>query len=173
MLNENWTVRTPRLVLRPVCYEDLVDLCAIKADSRVFAIMLGGVRTTAQTMDDLADDIRFWGAHGVGMWSVREAGRFEGVTGMMHRSDGRGMSIRFAFWPDGRGRGLAREAANAALRFGHENAGLARIVAVAREGNIASRTLLGAIGMRQCEEFQRQGHSMVVYESIKGQRSIA
>jgi RimJ/RimL family protein N-acetyltransferase len=170
MLNENWIIRTPRLVLRPVCYDDLADLCAIKADPRVFAVMLGGVRTTAQTMADLADDIRFWGAHGVGMWSVREAGRFEAITGMMQRLDGRGMSMRFAFWPDSRGRGLAREAAGAALRFAHEQAGFARIVAVAREDNVASRTLLGAIGMRECEEFQREGMTMVVHESIKGTR---
>jgi RimJ/RimL family protein N-acetyltransferase len=110
--------------------------------------MLGGVRTPAQATAELAEDIAFWGAQGVGMWAVRENDRFEGLVGLMPRQDGRGVALRFAFWPDGRGRGLAREAATAALRFAHERAGLPRVIAVAREDNIASRNLLGAIGMR-------------------------
>ena len=67
------------------------------------------------------------------------------------------MSLRFAFRPQARGQGLASEAAAAALRFGHERAGLARIVAVARESNFASRMVLGSIGMIVCERFERDG----------------
>jgi RimJ/RimL family protein N-acetyltransferase len=166
MLNSYATLHTARLLLRPVCHEDLPDLCAIKADPRVFAIMLGGVRTPAQTTQELAEDIAFWGANGIGMWTVREIGRFEGLTGIIPRPDGRGLSLRFAFWPDGRGRGLAREAATAALRYAHEHAGLERVIAVAREDNVASRNLLGAIGMRECETFTRDGRTMLVYESF-------
>jgi RimJ/RimL family protein N-acetyltransferase len=168
MLNEAVTLHTGRLELRPVSYADLADICAIKADPRVFAVMLGGVRTPAQATAELAEDIAFWGAHGVGMWTVRENGRFEGLVGMMPRPDGRGLALRFALWPDGRGRGLAREAASAALRFAHECAGVPRVVAVAREDNVASRNLLGAIGMRVCEEFERDGQTMLVYESVRG-----
>jgi RimJ/RimL family protein N-acetyltransferase len=102
------------------------------------------------------------------MWAVRENDRFEGLVGLMPRQDGRGVALRFAFWPDGRGRGLAREAATAALRFAHERAGLPRVIAVAREDNIASRNLLGAIGMRECEIFERDGRIMLVYESVSG-----
>ncbi len=163
-----WIIRTARLVLTPVAWTDLADLQAIKADPRVFAIMLGGVRSPARTAEELADDIRFWGASGCGVWAIREAetGTFQGITGFMQRPDGRGVALRFALWPDSRGRGLAREAAGAALRFGHDRAGLARIVAVAREDNIASRTVLGGIGMTECEGFMQQGHRMVLYESI-------
>ena len=77
------------------------------------------------------------------------------------------MALRFALWPEAQGRGLAREAAGAALRFGHEQARLPRIVAVARESNFASRTVLGAIGMTECEGFMQQGHRMLVCESIR------
>ncbi|HTW71000.1 MAG TPA: GNAT family N-acetyltransferase, partial [Acetobacteraceae bacterium] len=65
------------------------------------------------------------------------------------------------------GRGLAREAAGAALRFGHQEAGLARIIAVARAGNFASRMVLGGIGMRECETFVQKGWTMVQYESVQ------
>lgn len=169
-----WTIRTARLVLTPPCQADLADLQAIKADPRVFAIMLGGVRTLAQTADELAADIAYWGAHGYGLWVIREAatghfpGHFQGITGFADRPDGRGVALRFALWPESRGRGLAREAAGAALMFGHERAGLTRIVAVAREDNFASRMVLGAIGMRHAEDFIQNGYAMVRYESVRG-----
>jgi RimJ/RimL family protein N-acetyltransferase len=166
-MNPFWVVRTARLVLTPVSGVDLPDLQAIKADPRVFAIMLGGVRDRRQVGEELARDIIAWGANGYGIWIVREAGsgKFAGLTGLEDRPDGRGVALRFALWPEAQGRGFAREAAGAALRFGHDRAGLARIVAVARESNFASRTVLGGIGMIPCDSFEQNGHRMVLYES--------
>ena len=169
LANPSWVVRTARLTLVPVRGADLSDLQALKADPRVFAVMLGGVRTRAQTQAELAADIAFWGARGFGIWAVRDASparTFLGITGFMDRPDGRGIALRFALWPEAQGQGLAREAAGAALRFGHEQAGLRRIVAVARASNIASRTVLGAIGMTERESFMRGGHWMILYESV-------
>jgi RimJ/RimL family protein N-acetyltransferase len=164
-----WIIRTGRLVLTPVNGADMPDLRAIKAEPRVFAVMLGGVRGAAETAEDLANDVRAWAAHGYGMWSVREAtsGRFVGITSLQDRPDGRGVALRFAFWPEVQGLGYAREAAGAALRFGHELAGLRCIVAVARETNFASRTVLGAIGMLPCQEFIQNGHTMILFESAR------
>ena len=155
--------------MTPVWWGDLGDLQALKADPRVFAIMLGGVRSPMQTADELSADMAFWAEHGYGIWAVRdtERGRFLGMTGMMDRPDGRGVALRFAFLPEVQGRGLGREAAAAALRFGHDRAGLVRIIAVARESNLTSRTLLGGIGMVECDEFTREGHRMLVYESVR------
>lgn len=160
-------ITTGRLVLRPVGYADLPDLAALKADPRVFAIMLGGVRTPERTAEELAEEIRFWGQHGVGLWSVRgrESGAFLGIAGVMERPDGLGLALRFALWPEMRGQGLAREAAGAVLRYAHDVARIPRIVAVAREDNFASRTVLGGIGMTECGRFSRDGHAMLVYES--------
>lgn len=168
-MNPAWCVTTARLVLRPVWGGDLADLTALKADPRVFAVMLGGVRDATQAAEELAADIAFWGRHGVGMWSARArtGGAFLGTVGILERADGRGMALRFAFRPEWRGQGLASEAAAAALRFGHERAGLARIVAVARDDNFASRTLLGNIGMRVCEHFERDGVAMVTFQSCR------
>jgi RimJ/RimL family protein N-acetyltransferase len=84
----------------------------------------------------------------------------------MERADGRGIALRFALTFGARGRGLAREAAGAALRFGHERAGLERIVAVAKETNFDSRTVLGGIGMVERDSFLRDGERMLVYESL-------
>ena len=166
-MNPFRTLHTGRLVLTPVSGADLPDLRAIKADPRVFAVMLGGVRNAAETAEDLARDVIHWGAYGFGIWAIRErdAGKFVGITGLEERPDGRGIALRFALWPEEQGRGLAREAANAALRFGHERARLPRIVAVARESNFGSRTVLGSIGMRPVEYFEREGQALVMLES--------
>jgi RimJ/RimL family protein N-acetyltransferase len=175
--NPAWVVRTARLTLIPVSRVVLADLQALKADPRVFAVMLGGVRSPAQAEAELAADISFWGAHGCGIWAVHRTseaavrGTFLGITGFMSRPDGRGIALRFALWPEAQGQGLAREATGAALRFGHERAGLQRIVAIARASNIASRTVLGAIGMTEAGSFMRDGHRMLLYESISSRRA--
>jgi len=168
-MNPTWSVQTGRLLLQPVWGGDLADLQALKADPRVFAVMLGGVRSPTEAAEELAADIAFWGRHGVGMWTVRERGReqFLGLVGILERADGRGMALRFALSPDAHGQGFASEAAAGALRFGHERASLRRIVAIARETNFASRTVLGAIGMRPCDAFDRDGQRMLVYESVR------
>ncbi len=165
-MNPACVLRTARLVLTPVGGSDLADLRAIKADPSVFAVMLGGVRDYAQTSEDLANDVVNWGRYGFGIWAIRENGRFVGITGLEHRADGRGVALRFALWPEAQGRGLAREAAFAALRFGHERAGLPRIVAVARESNFGSRMVLGGIGMRVAGTFEQRGYTMLLYESV-------
>jgi RimJ/RimL family protein N-acetyltransferase len=165
-MNPTWVLRTGRLVLSPVSGSDLPDLRAFKADPSVFAVMLGGVRNEAQTQEDLARDVMNWGRYGFGIWAIREAGHFAGIIGLEHRPDGRGVALRFAVSHEAQGRGLAREAAFAALRFGHDRAGLARIIAVARESNFGSRMVLGGIGMREIGTFEQHGYTMLLYESV-------
>jgi len=168
-MNPSWVVRTGRLLMRPVSWEDLDDLRTLKSDPEVFAVMLGGVRTHAQVADELAEDVAFWGAHGVGMWAVRAIGSevFLGYVGLHARPDGRGFALRFALTAASQGRGYASEAAAAALRFAHERAGLDRVVAVARASNFASRQVLGGIGMVECDAYMRDGYRVIVYESVR------
>lgn len=166
-MSSGWTIRTGRLTMTPVGWPDLADLQAIKADPRVFGVMLGGVRSPIETALDLAEDAALWPAKGYGLWAVREtlSGAFMGLAGLADRTDGRGTGLRFAVWPEAQGRGLAREAAAAALRFGHDEAHLKLVVGVARESNFASRTVLGSIGMTERGSFERDGYVMLVFES--------
>jgi RimJ/RimL family protein N-acetyltransferase len=162
------TVRSSRLTLRPVGPEHLDDLIALKGDEAAFGLMLAGTRTAARTDQELRDDMAFWAARGYGTWAVHLSGddTFLGIVGLMERPDGLGVALRFALWPQVRGRGYAREAARAALEFGHA-AGLPRIIAVARETNVASRAVLGDLGMQECGGFPHNGHAMKIYESLR------
>ena len=168
-MNPLWILRTGRLVLTPVGGVDLPDLRALKSDPQVFAVMLGGVRGPTEAAEELARDVIAWGADGFGIWGVREisGNRFVGITGLERRPDGRGVALRFALEQEAQGRGLAREAAGAALRFGHDTAGMTRIVAVARDSNVGSRVVLGVIGMTECDSFDQNGYRMVMFESLR------
>ncbi len=159
-------VGTARLVLAPVGWRDLDDMVRLKGDAGAFGLMLGGVRSRVQSEAEMAEDVAFWARRGLGIFTIREAGRFVGMTGLHERPDGRGLGLRFALFPAARGRGVAREAAAAALRFAHD-AGETRVVAIARETNFASRTTLGGIGMSVCDRFDRDGYVMLVYESVR------
>ncbi|WBO60907.1 MULTISPECIES: GNAT family N-acetyltransferase [Acidocella] len=162
-----WCVETARLRMAPVGYWDLPDLIRLKGDPRAYALMLGGVRSRLQVAAELAQDIQDWGRHGYGMWAVRaRRGKFVGITALMHRPDGRGVALRFAFYPEARGIGLAREAAAAALVYAHDLARLPVVIAVAREDNHGSRQVLNSIGMSRSGEFQRDGHLMIIYQSV-------
>ncbi len=164
-------LRTGRMLLTPFGAQDLADLVRFKGNPLTWATMLGGVRTPQQTAEDLAAELAFWGRHDVGMWTARDAaGALLGVTGLHERPDARGIALRFAFEPATRGHGLAREAAGAVLRDAHERGGLTRVIGVARDSNIASRTVLGAIGMRQESTFMQAGTLMHLFASQRPTR---
>ncbi|AAW60529.1 GNAT family N-acetyltransferase [Gluconobacter oxydans] len=156
-------IRTARLVLTPVNWPDLEDMVALKGNAGAFARMLGGIRNRTTTEQEMAEDVSFWARRGVGIFAIRENGRFVGITGVHERPDGRGLGLRFALFPWAAGRGIAREAAAAALRYVLD-CGEKRIVAVAREDNLASRTVLGSLGLHHTQTFDRNGDTMLLYE---------
>lgn len=138
-------------------------MVALKGDAGAFARMLGGVRNRTTTEKEMAEDVSFWARRGVGIFAIRENGRFVGITGVHERPDGRGLGLRFSIFPWAAGRGIAREAAAAALRYVLD-CGEKRIVAVTREDNLASRMVLGSLGLRQTAIFDRDGDTMFLYE---------
>ncbi|QDH13619.1 GNAT family N-acetyltransferase [Formicincola oecophyllae] len=160
-------LHTARLILSPLGWQDMEPMARLKADGGAFGGMLGGVRNRAQAEAEMAADVAFWGKRGVGLFAIREQGRFLGMTGVHERPDDRGLALRMALFPWASGRGVAREAASAALCYTLDKPDIERVVAVAREDNIASRVVLGAIGMVECERFLRNGTEMVVYESLR------
>lgn len=166
-LAEGNGITTERLSLRPVAPENLPDLIRLKADEAAFGLMLHGTRTPDRAREELEDDMEFWLVRGYGTWAVfeRGTGDFLGIAGLMERPDGRGVAVRFALWPSCRGKGYAREAARAALAFGFRR-GLKRIVAVAWEGNHASRAVLTDVGMTECDRFHYRGREMLVFEAF-------
>ena len=87
---------------------------------------------------------------GFGVWAVEETatGAFLGQAGLAAMDRTADVEVLYALARPYWGRGFAREAAAAALRFGFERVGLGRIVAFVMPDNRASTRVLEAVGLR-------------------------
>jgi isocitrate dehydrogenase (NAD+) len=90
-----------------------------------------------------------WERRGYGWWAVEErrTGRFLGHVGLRFVEEIGETEVLYALARDVWGRGLATEAAGAALRFGFERGGLQRIVAFAVAENRGSTRVMEKVGM--------------------------
>ncbi|GAB3842402.1 GNAT family N-acetyltransferase [Dactylosporangium cerinum] len=167
-LRTGYPVRTPRLLLRPLGFDDADALLAYRSRpdvcryvpfdplnrAAVIDRLAGPWATTALTDEGQALTLgvevaatRTLVGEVMLLWSSRE-----------HRSGQLGYAIN----PDFAGRGYATEAARAALGLGFDELGLHRITASIDERNTASANLARRIGMRQEARF-------VNNEKLKGE----
>ena len=110
-----------------------------------------GVRTLADAERYVLDGpIASYEKFGFGMYvvEVRESGTPIGLCGFVKRDWLTDVDIGFAFLPQYRSQGYARESASAVRRYGHEVLGLTRIVAIVSPENADSIRLLEKIGLR-------------------------
>lgn len=125
-----------------------------------------GVRTEAQALAYLeAGPLASYRDHGHGLWAVEAlpGGELAGICGLVHRDTLPAPDLGYAFLPAWRGRGLAREAAQLALRHGFETLGLPTVLAIVTEGNAASRRLLESLGLRNEGLREVGGVPLLVY----------
>ncbi|MBI2526970.1 MAG: GNAT family N-acetyltransferase [Candidatus Rokubacteria bacterium] len=148
---------TRRLRLRPFTAEDAEAHARLYADPEVTRY-LGGASAIAQTPGErsartLEAFVRHWAEHGFGVWAVleRESGRLIGQCGLKYLPvapvTAPEVEILYALERRCWGRGLATEAAGAALRHGFVTLRLPRIVAVTRPQHRASLGVMGKLGM--------------------------
>lgn len=169
------TIRTRRLILRPVRLEDAPAFEAFYGDPEVMAIRKHGVLDKATARAQLATMVAHWEAYGFGMWVVEEqAGRrFCGECGLRWLEDGTDVELSYGLCPPCRGRGLATEAARAALDFGTRTLGLERVVALSRGDNRISHRVLEKLGMSLEWRKQTGKHGLVRYVFVPYGRTPA
>jgi RimJ/RimL family protein N-acetyltransferase len=147
-------LRTRRLLLRRWCPEDLEPCAAMNADPQVmehFPAPLSRAETAAfiKSMEYCFDE------NGYGLWAVamQGEGSFVGCVGLLPVES----ELPFApavevGWRIGRpywGKGLAGEAASAAIDFAFTELRVAEVVAYTAEHNRRSRRLMERLGMRR------------------------
>lgn len=152
-------LETARLRLRQWKEEDLEHFHALNDDPEVMRYFPS--RLTRSESDDLARRISsLIEEKGWGFWALetRDEGRFIGFTGL-HALETKfpfspcveaGWRLARAYW----GKGLATEAATAALDFGFRRLDLREIVAFTALGNTRSQAVMGRLGMIRSEEFE-------------------
>jgi len=152
---------TERLILREPVLGDLDQLSAINADPEVARfVSRTGPLTRDQTQALLERSIEHWREHGFGWWmaDLRETGELTGFVGLAHptfvpeiaHEVEVGWRIGRPYW----GRGLATEAARAALELGFGELGLRRIVSIIDPSNARSIRVAEKLGLRRERELR-------------------
>jgi len=93
--------------------------------------------------------ISHWQRHPFGTWAVvdQSSGAFVGQAGLNRLQEAPEVEVLYALAKPWWGRGLASEAARAAVGFGFDEAGLERIVGLTLPGNVASERVLANAGL--------------------------
>jgi RimJ/RimL family protein N-acetyltransferase len=148
-------VETERLLLRRWRADDAPALAAINADPEVMRFIGRGAVLGRGLSDDLITRFeREWRERGFGLWAMEERAApgellgFCGLTVPMFLPEVLpavevGWRLARGAW----GRGLATEAARAALAFGFEEQEMAEIVAIVQPENVRSLRVAEKLGM--------------------------
>ena len=161
------SVSTERLLLRAVEVSDLDTYHQrLFADPEVMRYLPGGQPLPRERLDGLVErNQAHWERHGYGTWVVRDLTTTEliGQCGLRHLEEIVQTEVFYALARHSWGRGLATEAARAAVQFGFDRARLERIVAFAVPENVASRRVLDHLGMRFEDETKMWDLDLVRY----------
>ena len=159
-MNARWgLVTTERLRLRRVTSADVPALVAISTDPRTNEHRPQGAPSRAESEGIISGFIGDWEQHGLGYWVVEYLGEVVGIAGV--RSSilcGRDCwNLYYRFSPDAWGKGLAAEAARAAIVVARECDPTRPILARTRPDNLAAAKLARTIGMTRRAEWDWDG----------------
>ena len=142
--------QTERLWLRPWGHGDRDFAQRFYGDPEIMAIRKLGVLAPAAAAAELARVVAHWRDHGFGLWLLGALDGPDdplGECGLRWLADGSDVELSYGLVPAARGRGLAAEAARAALDFGFATLGLRRVIAIANRRNVASHRVMARLGM--------------------------
>jgi ribosomal-protein-alanine N-acetyltransferase len=142
-------IETDRLRLRIFRSDDLDNLVTLLADPDVMRYVEDGQPKDRDVAEKaLHSIIAHWERHGFGRWAAEErsTGQFIGFGGLrsLHGTPEVVFHMAPAYW----GKGYGTELGRAALKFGFDQRGFDRIVAIAKPDNAASIHVLEKLGMK-------------------------
>lgn len=140
-------LHTSRLILRPPTMSDFSRWAEMMADAEA-ARFLGGVQPAETTWRVFMTMAGTWSLTGIGMFSVmdRETGDWLGRIGPWRPLGWPGNEIGWALHPDSQGRGIALEAAGAAMNYAFEVLDSSHIIYCIAPGNRPSQRLAERLG---------------------------
>lgn len=169
-------IETNRLWLRMFEVRDLDSAFRLFNDDAVQKYLAPQNRRTREQMKTtLQNFLQRWQERGFGLWRVSEKGsdKMFGYCGFQYLDKTLDVEISFAFFKDFWGKGFAAEAANVCLRFGFEELLFAKVYAATHPDNLASRGVLGKIGMDFEISTTHYGIDVVTYSISRGDFSPA
>lgn len=159
-------LRTGRLILEPWQGSDWLAFRPIAIDVEVMRYITGGIPWTDEQIQDFVNrQMYLYSERGFCRWKLLEAstGDLIGFCGPGTWRDARDPEI--GWWLARRhwGRGLATEAAQAALGDAFERINLKRIISIAMPDNSASIKVMKKLGLAFDSEFENDGIKLVRY----------
>ncbi len=165
----NIITETQRLFLREFMLTDSAAAYHLNADLEVLKYT-GDIpfKDEGDALDFLINYIPTYKINGMGRWAVirKEDNAFCGWCGLKRNEDGQidlGYRLMRKYW----GKGIASEAAKAALDYGFESLDLDRIIARAHKANIGSIRIMQKLKMSFVKELILDNQPGVLYEKIK------
>ena len=169
------TIRTPRLILRPMTQADATAYVAMRFHPGVLAWLPPApgepLDRARETIAAFAGD---WRTRGYGPWGAFERlpeadgsdreGRLVGHVGLRFLAEFDGTELLYAFLPELHGKGFAREAAEASLTFGFDTSRLLAVFAIALAANQRSWGLMRRLGMTRGADARFKGFDVVRYD---------
>jgi RimJ/RimL family protein N-acetyltransferase len=154
-------------LLRPFTTADLDDYAEhVFADADVMRYLPRRDLTPSERAErTIAVFGEHWSQRGYGVWAVTDkiTGQFSGHCGLNFVPEAGEVEVLYALRKDRWGQGFATEAARASVRFGFEQADLARLIALAVPGSLASRRVLEHLGFAFEKGAQHFGLDLVQY----------
>ena len=149
------SVETARLYLRRFDSGDLDAFAAMNADADVIRYIGDGKpQTRSQTQMRLNAILDHWDHHGFGLCAIvdKATHEFIGFCGLQYLNSTSEIEIGYRLAKEFWGRGIATEAASASLKYGFDELGLDRIVAVVHPENVVSQRVIQKIGLQYVKD---------------------
>lgn len=139
-------LETERLVLRQCRFDDFEPYCAFYASNR--SRYRGGPQDRLAAWQTFAAESGHWSLRGYGAFAVEEkrTGAFCGMVGPTFAEGWPEPEISWLMMDGFEGRGFAREAAQASLRFAFNTLGWTTAISLVLEGNERSMALAERLG---------------------------
>lgn len=139
-------IETARLALRPHVRADFEAYAAFMASDR--ARYLGGPSTEMDAWKSFCRDVAQWPLMGCGAWAIedRETGALLGQVGVNRHPYFPEPELGWLVFDGAEGRGIAREAADAARTWAYGDCGLDQVVSYIHRDNARSITLAERMG---------------------------
>jgi len=159
-------LETERLFLRGFRESDLPEYAAICADPEVARFLGDGKPLSVEhTWRQVAFLLGHWELRGYGIWAVtlRSGGRVVGRVGFHNPEGWPGFELGWVISRDLWRRGIATEAARAALRYGFDHLEQEHVISLIRPGNTASVRVAEKIGEKLERKERLDGAEALVY----------
>lgn len=160
-------IETVRLRLARWDLADFASFRPIAQDPEVMRFISRGTPWTEEQIGEFVRrQMRHRARRGFCLWRIvrKSDGKTIGFCGLQPLLEGK-REVEIGWWlaRNSWHRGIATEAARAAMRFAFDRAGLHRVVAIARRENGASLRVMRKIGMRFEREALHRGIKIVVF----------